>query len=348
VDARERPTVHINDFDARKFEGGSCELAPSISLQCDKFYNISTNSSITLTKGSREIALTAQGGSIEILNNNTLLNMLVSLGDVTIDGTTFQNVEIRNAEFGSLNFQSGTAGDTAVIPDSTVPFNLSFKSNGNFYQQFLVPSDITVLARNNSLELRGQTRALIDLDNPLLPEFMHFAISFPFTVDFQIIATTVAGRPPSKCSGICFRTPQYWLITLNRPPNIPVLIGGSNFNIPTNDLQAIRLALRGNVFGVGSLTPLQQLNRQYVAAQLSLNSAGGVPVAVNALWSEFRCYGGGLAFFTPVTLSNGFTFTTHSMFKDLFMQAEFAIRENRTGDMLLLARFFELLNSSCR
>jgi hypothetical protein len=292
--------------------------------------------------------LTAQGGSIEIVNNNTLLNMLVSLEDATIEGTTFQNVEIRNAEFGSLNFRPGTAGDTAVIPDSTVPFNLSFKSNGKFYQQFLIPSDITVLARNNSLRLFGQTKALIDPDNPFLPEFMHFAMSFPFTVDFEINATTVAVQPSSKCNSICFRTPQDWLLKFNPLPRSPVLIGGTNFNTLTRDLQAIRLALQGNVFGFGNLTPLQQLNQQFVAAQLSLNSAGGSPVTTNVLWSELSCYGGRLAFFAPVTLSNGFTFTTHSMLKDLFMQAESAIHENRPVDMVTLAQFFKALNSTCR
>lgn len=279
------------------------------------------------------------------MDGKILVNLTAFLGDVTVGGVPFRDVTIRNAEFGFIDFRPGSA---TVIPAGSVPLNLSFNFNGKFNRQTVIPSDIVATAGNNSLQLSGQANVRLDPNNPLRPEFVALGMFFPFTVNFQTTATLVASQPPIKCDKTCFRTQQDWLLNLNRLPGGPVLIGGVNFNAPTSDLQAIRLALQGNVTGVGSLTPQQQLNQQFVAAQLSLNSAGGGPVTPNVLWSELSCYGGSLALFAPATLSNGFTFTTHSMLKDLFTQAEFAVRENRTVDMLALARFFEVLNNSCR
>lgn len=311
-------------------------------------FNVSTESTIRLVRGTDQLVLRIRSGLMEVVNQTILENVTLPLGDVTLGGLTLQNVAIRNTDIALLNFQLGTGGNIAFIPGGSVPFNLSFNFGGKFIQQIILPSDITVLASNNSLQLSGQADVQLDPNNPLLPEFSSLGMFFPFTVSFQVTATLETNPPPVKCNTICFRTPQDWLLSFNPLPRSPVLIGGINFNTPTRDIQAIRSALQGNVFGFGNLTPLQQLNQQFVAAQLSLNFAGGGPVTANVLWANLSCYGGRLALFAPATLSNGFTFTPNSMLKDLFMQAEFAIRENRTTDMLALARFFALLNSTCR
>jgi hypothetical protein len=150
-----------------------------------------------------------------------------------------------------------------------------------------------------------------------------------------------------KCHTICFRSPQYYLLNLNSLPGGEVLIGGvnSNVEVSTSNTDAIRLALQGTATGFGTLTPLQQLNQEFVAAQLSLEAVGGddSPPAIDALWSPLHAYGLNLG---PIALSNGFTFTRDSMLKDVFMQARSAIFEDRKADMVLIANLLDLLNGN--
>ncbi len=150
----------------------------------------------------------------------------------------------------------------------------------------------------------------------------------------------------NKCDTICFRSPQYYLLNLNSLPGGTVLIAGANNNQPvsTTNRTAIALALRGNATGFG-LTPLQRFNQEFVAAQLSINSAGGSgsPVVFNVFWSMLSCYN---INFAPVMLSNGVTLSPASMLNDLFEQAQLAIRQNRTADMAQLALIFDLLNGN--
>jgi hypothetical protein len=126
-------------------------------------------------------------------------------------------------------------------------------------------------------------------------------------------------------------------------PNGPILIGGQNFNIPisTANTATIRLALQGEQSFVTPLTPLQHLNREFVAAQLSLASGGGPVVSTNVLWSSLRCAG---LNFRSIILSNGATLTPNSMVKDLFMQAQIAVTNPLTPaiDRLTLATLFRL------
>jgi hypothetical protein len=140
---------------------------------------------------------------------------------------------------------------------------------------------------------------------------------------------------------IAFCSPQYYLLNLNRLPRGTVLIGGVNFNVPvsTTNVTAIKLALQGGA------SPLQRLNEEFVAAQLSLNFAGGSgsPTAFSALQGHLSNYG---LNFAPVTLSNGFPFTPNSTLNDLFEQARLAIRDQRTQDMPALADIFDLLNGN--
>ena len=157
---------------------------------------------------------------------------------------------------------------------------------------------------------------------------------------------TAPPPPDTKCKTLCFRSARYYLMHLNQLPRGSVIIGGFNFNGPTSttNTAAIQLALRrGDPLNRPAPQPLDRLNREYVAAQLTVLSIGGMgaPAAIDALWSTFRCNG---LDFAPVTLSNGAKLTPDSMLKELFMQAQFAIDDGRTVDMLPLAQLFFLLN----
>ena len=162
---------------------------------------------------------------------------------------------------------------------------------------------------------------------------------------FTVTLTPMMAKS-NKCDTICFRSPQYYLLNLNSLPGGTVLIGGTNGNQPvgTNNRTAIALALQGTATGFG-LTPLQRLNQEFVAAQLSINSAGGAgsPVAYNVFWSMLSCYN---INFAPVALSNGVTLSPASMLNDLFEQAQQAIRQNRTADMDKIAQVLDLLNGN--
>ena len=147
-----------------------------------------------------------------------------------------------------------------------------------------------------------------------------------------------------KCDTLRFHSSRFFLLNPGLMPGGPVLIGGVNFNNPTGDSQAIRLALQGGTLGPCSSTPPQLLNQQLVAAQLSVQMAGGSPVTSNALWANLGCPGL-LGNFRPIPLSNGFTLTPNSMLKDLFTQSAFAIRENRILDVFALDALFSKLSN---
>jgi hypothetical protein len=164
-----------------------------------------------------------------------------------------------------------------------------------------------------------------------------------------LYTTRAAGPGDVECRSICFRSSEYFLLNLNRLPRGSVLIGGVNYNAPVSiqgNQQAIQLALRGgDVFGVGALGPLQRLNQEFVAAQLSLALAGGSgsPEAFNTLRGQLGCYG---LMFAPVTLSNGAMIAPDSRLMTLMQQAELAIRQNRVADMSALANIFAMLNGN--
>ncbi len=145
-----------------------------------------------------------------------------------------------------------------------------------------------------------------------------------------------------NCQFICFQSPAFYLVSNNRlPPRGYVLIGGVNFNVPVsiqNGLLEIRRALQGGP------SPLQQINQQFVAMQLSILVFDGPFGASPAtLSSSLRCYG---LSFAPVQLSNGVTISRDTTINDLFAQARAAILENRTNDMPGIAMVIALLNGN--
>lgn len=161
------------------------------------------------------------------------------------------------------------------------------------------------------------------------------------TCSFRVTVTQ-----PVKCDTLCYRSPQWWLLNLDRLPGGNVLIAGVNGNqsVNTSQRRTIELALRGNPFGF-ALTPRQALNQEYVAAQLNIMSAGGNGSAVvaNSMWANLSCYGVAIP---TTTLSNGFVISNNSMVKELYMQITLAILERREVDFVPLARLLDLLNGN--
>ena len=148
---------------------------------------------------------------------------------------------------------------------------------------------------------------------------------------------------PIKCDTVCMRSARDWSFRVNRLPNGTLIIIGFNFNNPVSiqrNAQTIQTLLT-----LGG-TPMQDLNREFIALQLSLASAGGTssPVVFNTYWSPLRCSG---VNFAPFTLTNGYPFTPETLLNDLMLQVQGAIRENRTADFQALANLVALLNGRC-
>ncbi|MGE0130853.1 MAG: pre-peptidase C-terminal domain-containing protein [Blastocatellales bacterium] len=145
-----------------------------------------------------------------------------------------------------------------------------------------------------------------------------------------------------NCQVICLQSSQYYLNNISKLPRGYVFIGGVNFNNPLpvqNNVAEVRRALQGG----GS--PLQMLNQQYVAAQLSLLVANGPfgSSSASVLNSSLRCFG---VNFTPTQLDNGFTLSRSTTFGELMSQSRSAITSNRTSDMAKLAAVLALLNGN--
>ncbi len=150
----------------------------------------------------------------------------------------------------------------------------------------------------------------------------------PFTV------TSFAG----SCQKICLRSALYYSLNPGEFPFGSVLIGGVNSNNPIPigpNNEDVQRALNGGE------SPLQKLNRQFVALQLSLLNAGTQANSPAVLNSQLRCYD---VVFDPLQLSNGFKLSRYSLFGDLLNQTRMAITENRVEDFTRLATVLGLLN----
>lgn len=149
------------------------------------------------------------------------------------------------------------------------------------------------------------------------------------------------GGQGGECNTICYRSPQYFKLNINSLPRGTVIVGGVNFNRPvsTTDLRRMEMALRGG------FTPLQQLNQEFVAAQLNVLNAGGDGSAkvFYAMEGPLTCYN---LKFEPVTMSNGFVLTPDSLLKDLYREARLSIFSNNAQDQLAVAKIFDMLNGN--
>jgi len=164
---------------------------------------------------------------------------------------------------------------------------------------------------------------------------------FPSEPPNPTIPNPGGGGEGGECNTICYRSPQYFLLNLNRLPHGTVIIGGANFNRPisTTDQRALGMALRGG------FTPLQKLNQEFVAAQLNVLLAGGdgSPKVFYAMEGLLSCYG---LNFDAVTLTNGFVISPETQLKDLYQQARFCINDGRVEDQIALTAIFDLLNGN--
>jgi hypothetical protein len=143
------------------------------------------------------------------------------------------------------------------------------------------------------------------------------------------------GAPPG-CSTICLRSARYYERNTARLPNGLVLIGGVNANTPIpiqGNTQVVKDALHGG------LSAIDQLNKEYVAIQISLILAGSS--SIGGLQSAPNCYG---VSFSPVLLGNGVTLTSNSTTGDILAQVRAAIYAGRVEDMPALAAILALMN----
>lgn len=149
------------------------------------------------------------------------------------------------------------------------------------------------------------------------------------------------GGQGGECNTICYRSPQYYKLNINNLPRGTVIIGGVNYNRPisTTDTRRMELALRGG------FTPLQQLNQEFVAAQLNVLNAGGDGSAkvYYAMEGELTCYN---LQFAPVTLSNGFVLMPTSQLKDLYREARLSISSGNAQDQIAVAKILDLINGN--
>jgi hypothetical protein len=148
---------------------------------------------------------------------------------------------------------------------------------------------------------------------------------------------------PLKCDTICFKAPSYYLLQIDNLPNGSILIAGLNLNNPVS-VQRNKDIIK--IFLQGGGNPVADINREFIATQLSFGLAGGTasPSSFNVFWSPLRC--SGLAF-APVTLTNGVTLSPDSLMDTLITQTQLAIRENRPADMSAIAQILALLNGRC-
>lgn len=144
-----------------------------------------------------------------------------------------------------------------------------------------------------------------------------------------------------ECNAICYRSPQYFKLNIDRLPRGTVLIGGVNSNQPisTTNKRVMGLAL------AGGYTTLQKLNQEFVAAQLNVLNAGGDGSAkvFYAMEGKLSCYG---LNFSEITLSDGFTLSPDTKLKDLYQQTRFCIVGGTVEDQVALTAIFDMLNGN--
>ncbi|MFN0108882.1 MAG: beta strand repeat-containing protein [Blastocatellia bacterium] len=184
--------------------------------------------------------------------------------------------------------------------------------------------------------------------NEVRASVMGEQVAAPGSVDVHVINPAPGGGGSNalpftitalNCQTTCMQSSSYYVININRLPVGDVIIGGVNFNNPVsiqNNLIDVRRSLRG---GTG---PMQLLNQQYVATQISLAAVNGGSVS-GVLNSPLACYG---LTFDPVQLSNGVVLTRTTMLRDILNQARLSIVDNRTDDMLKIAAVLALLNGN--
>jgi hypothetical protein len=229
----------------------------------------------------------------------------------------------------ALNPNSALTGDdpfTLVVTGTNFVAGSVVQWNGSARPTTVV-SGTELRAQISAADVAAAGAATITVVNPAPGGGVSNSLSFTIT--------------PLQCQTVCMQSPQYYFSTNLFPAGF-VLIGGVNDNIPVSTLNNATAVIQALENGA---TPLQILNRQFVALQLNAIPSGPYegPLPPGILNSTLRCY---RVNFTPVQLSNGFTLSRDMTFGQLLAQAQSAIFENRTSDMPKLATVMALLNGN--
>lgn len=167
----------------------------------------------------------------------------------------------------------------------------------------------------------------------------------PFTADPPLPPVPPVPNPADgeggDCNAICYRSPQYFKLNIDRLPHGTVLAAGMNGNHPfsTSNKRMMGLAL------AGGFTPTQKFNQEFVTAQLNAILAGGdgSPRYFYAMEGKLSCYN---LKFDEVTLSSGVTLSPDSQLKELYQQAKLCIAANSVADQIELTKIFDQLNGN--
>ncbi len=253
-----------------------------------------------------------------------------SPGGGTSNGLTFTITAIPNPTptLASLSPVSATEGDeafTLTVTGTNFVAGSTVRWNGSARPTIFV-SSTQLTAQLSKTDVASPGTANVDVFNPAPGGGASNALVF--TIDPLIVS----------CNTVCMRAAAYYSLNPTRWPRGSVLIGGVNFNRPVlvqTNPNVVAAALSGGT------SPLDQLNQQYVATQLSV-LASGIPTSSESLLNtRLRCYN---LSFNATPLGNGATITINTLFGDLLEQARLAIVESRTDDMVKLASIFHLLN----
>lgn len=271
--------------------------------------------------------------------------------------TATGNASVTCTPASGTSFAVGTTTVSCTATNAAGSASCSFTVRVNVNPALTCPGDITTTGTNASNATVTYTTPTATGTNVAVTCTPASGTSFPVgTTTVTCTATNDCGtascsfkvtvNAPFKCDTICYRSPQWWLLNMNRIPGGTIQIAGVNGDQPisTDQRRTIQIALQGNPFGFG-MTARQTLNQEYIAAQLNILAAGGggSPVVYNAMWSNLSCYG---ITFPATTLSNGATLAPSSMVKELYMQITLAIQQRREADYLPLARILDLLNGN--
>ena len=144
-----------------------------------------------------------------------------------------------------------------------------------------------------------------------------------------------AGGTGETCRTLCFESPSKWVAQLKTMKlQGLIVIGGSQFMVDISTPRGKTIAR--NAMTNDSDNPLAKLNKQYVAAQLSVLFAGGSvsPNVLGALSSSLNCYKlferTGLDI-SGIALSTGVTITPRTQLRVLFEQGRIAATSTSTS-----------------
>jgi len=195
VAANTYTTFYFNFVKLDMLGGGTCSSVLPITTSTS--FLVSTASTAILTHSPNQIvALNIQGGAIQLADPVTVLSMRISVGDVTVSGVTFGNIEIRSAGPAFIERRENPNGvPLSVIPAGTVPFEAIFTANGVPIQMVLLAPDMPVVVGPGRFRLEAHFEVALDPNNPLLPPFESLAEFLPFAADVSIVAVLEAPPP---------------------------------------------------------------------------------------------------------------------------------------------------------